>query len=246
MKKTLLLCGALIALSASAALAAGINLSYNDCGTFGLASKSFACNNNTATGTGLNTVVASFVAPSGVDHYVSCESELEIQTDSPTLPDWWKIRGTGQCRTGVLLSNADFTAGPFNCTDFFSGAAAGGIGAYDLAFGGLNRSHIKLVWAVAPDAEGALIDGTEYYAFKISFNNSKSFGTGSCAGCAIPACINMRYIKVVQPSVYLDNRTISNPADRAHVTWQAAGDPICIGATPSKNSTWGAVKALYR
>ncbi len=246
MKKPWLIACSLLALSASAALAQGINLSYNDCGTFGIANKTFACNNNTATGTGLNTMVASFVAPAGVNQYVSCESELEIQTDSATLPEWWKIRGTGQCRNGVLLNNADFTAGPFSCVDFWGGAAAGGIGAYDLNYGGLNRSHIKLVWAVAPDAAGALADGTEYYAFKLSFNNSKSFGTGACAGCSVPACINMRYIKLVQPSVLNDNRTISNPASRAHVTWQSASDPICVGATPSKNSTWGAVKALYR
>jgi hypothetical protein len=244
MKKTLLLCGALLALSASAALAAGINLSWNDCNAFGQENQTFAC----ASNTGLpHTLVASFIAPAGVNQYIAFESELEIVTDSATLPEWWKIRGTGQCRTGALTNSADFTTGPFNCFDQWLGSASGGIGAYDLNYtGDLNRSHVKLVWAVPPEGSTALSEGVEYYAFKLAFSNAKTTGTGSCAGCLIPACINMRYILLDQPSVLLDNRKLTNPAPRAHAKWQSASDAICAGATPTRNSTWGSVKALYR
>ena len=43
-----------------------------------------------------------------------------------------------------------------------------------------------------------------------------------------------------------DNPILTNPANRAHVRWQAASDVACLGATPAHNTTWGAVKALYR
>jgi hypothetical protein len=49
MKKTLILTGAVLALSASMAAAQGVNLSWNDCGTFGAASNTFTCNSNTGT-----------------------------------------------------------------------------------------------------------------------------------------------------------------------------------------------------
>lgn len=241
MKKILLLCGALLALSASAALAAGINLSYNDCGTFGTETRTFACNNNTGT----NTTVASYVAPAGVNEFLSVESELEIQSDSATLPDWWKYKNAGTCRIAALTSSADFTAGPFSCADFWAGGATGSIASYIVGYNGPNRAYCKLVESL-PHGRENLTEGMEYYAFKISFDNAKSTGTGSCAGCAIGACINLRSIKLVQPSALNDDRLLTNPADRAYVRWQAASDGACLGATPARNCTWGSVKAFYR
>ena len=242
MKKILLLCGALLALSASAALAAGINLSYNDCGTFGTETRTFACNNNTGT----NTTVASYVAPAGVNEFLSVESELEIQSDSATLPDWWKYKNAGTCRIAALTSSADFTAGPFNCADFWAGGATGSIASYIVGYNGPNRAYCKLVWAVGASARGPLTADVEYYAYKLSWNNSKSIGLGSCAGCLTGVCVNLRNIKLVQPSVLNDNRLLTNPANRAYVRWQTATDVACLGATPARNSTWGSVKALYR
>ena len=243
MKKTLLLCGALIAISATTAFAAGINLSYNDCGTFGTENKTFACNTNS----GNSIMVASFVAPAGIGQYLSCESNLEIQTDSATLPDWWQFKNAGTCRSASLSLSGDFTSGPFNCTDFFAGAAAGGIGAYNPGYTLPNRARIVLVLAVPSANAGPLNEGEQYYAYKLTFNNAKSIGTGSCAGCLTPACINTRFIKLVQPlGAPGGDVTVSNPADRAYVRWQSASAATCVGATPTRNSTWGSVKALYR
>src|SRR5262249_12832246 len=51
MKKTLLIAGALLALTASMSFAGGVNLSWNDCGAAGAASVTKTCTNNASVGT---------------------------------------------------------------------------------------------------------------------------------------------------------------------------------------------------
>jgi hypothetical protein len=42
--------------------------------------------------------------------------------------------------------------------------------------------------------------------------------------------------------------TVSGPIERDYVTYQAGGGlgGQCPGVTPTKSSTWGSVKSLYR
>ena len=72
------------------AIAAGINLSWDDCGTYGVENKSFACNTNTGSPA---VMIGSFVAPPGINEFLGVSTRLTISTVGP-LPDWWK-HGTG-------------------------------------------------------------------------------------------------------------------------------------------------------
>ncbi len=240
MKKAILLCSALLAITASVASAQGLNLAWNDCG--GVANKVFACNSNTAAA---HKLTGSYFAPLGLNAMTGNETVIDLQSAGATLPAWWLVRGTGQCRNGALTANV---GGPLTCAnDFWAGNGAGGIGAYNVGYGGApNRARLTMAFAVPADFVGPVADGVETYAFTVQIANTKTVGTGLCAGCAEPVCIVLNSIKLTQ-GVGVGDFKLSNPADRNYVTWQGgvvAGG--CPQATPAKNATWGSVKSLYR
>jgi len=242
MKKTLLMAGALLALTAGIASAqGGINLGWSDCGAVGLASKTFACTSNTLTGA---IMVASAVAPQAMDQLNGEESEFQMQTNAAALSPWWNLQ-TGGCRGTTSIScSFDFTGGPFTCVDPWSGAAAGGM-SYDAAFGAPNRARLRTIGAIPGSTA---IDGSsEYYFFKITLLGQKTVGTGSCAGCTDGMCIVFKSLKLTQP-LGVGDFTITSPLLRQHVTWQAGGTLAgqCPAATPTQSRTWGSVKSLYR
>lgn len=242
MKKTLVIMGAMLALSVSIASATGINLAWDDCGTFGTASKTFDCASNSGAPF---TMVASFIPPTGINEFLGVSSQIDITTTSPTLPDWWK-HGTGLCRSTTGLSvSFDFTSGPFSCADFNAGQAAGGF-AYDVGFGTPDRARLRVQYAVPFDNRGPVDPSTEYYSYKVNLQRAKSTGTGNCAGCSTPACIVLNTLQLFQPPDALNDPEISNPAASNYVTWQAASVPNCPLSTPTHNSSWGQVKSLYR
>jgi hypothetical protein len=244
MKKVTLLAGALLVLGASAASAGGINLSWNDCGITGQQNATFACNTNTGAPF---SMIGSFIAPTGgLPEFLGISAQIDIKTDSPTVPDWW-AHGTTACRgASGLATSFDFTIGPFTCLDFYSGQAAGG-SAYDIGFGTPDRARFRIQCAVPFDNRGPVDDATEVYAFKGNILRAKTTGTGSCAGCSIPACIVFNEIQLFQPPTQANDPVITNPIDRNWVTWQGApGVAVCPQSTPTHSKSWGQVKSLYR
>ncbi len=243
MKTRIATLAAALMLTASIASAAGINLSWTDCGVNGTQNSTFACNSNS----GLNVLVASFIPPTGVNEYLGLASQIDIFTDQPSLPDWWK-HGSGQCRgtTGISIG-FDFTAGPFMCVDFFAGQGAGGY-AYDVGFGTLARARLRIQAAIPVDQKGPVDASTEYYAYKVSLLRAKTTGVGSCTGCANSACIVLNDIQLFQPLEAQNDPDIVNPANRSYTTWQTPvnGPPGCPLATPTRTATWGSIKSLYR
>ncbi len=242
MKKTFVIATAMLALSVSIASAAGINLAFTDCGAAGNPSATFDCASNSGVPF---TMVASFVPPAGVDQFLGLNSQIDISSSTASLPDWW-AHGTGQCRgTSGMTVSFDFTSGPFTCVDFFGGAAAGGF-AYDNAFGGPNRARLRVTCAVPIDNRGPVDASTEYYAYKVNLQRSKSATPGNCAGCSTPMCIVLNEIQLFQPPDQANDPSITNPGNSNYVTWQASSVPNCPLSTPTHNSSWGQVKSLYR
>src|SRR5882672_1976806 len=195
MKKTLLMAGALLALTAGIASAqGGINLSWNDCAAFGQLQKNFACNSN---GGATNTMYASAVTGVQMDQLNGEASVMDMQTNQAALSSWWQFN-TGGCRfnsPSYLSANFDFTAN-INCIDPWLGGASGGI-SYSPGFGGPNRARIRTVCAIIGST--AITATDEYYFFKVSFSNQRSTGNGSCVGCTDGACIVFNSILVTQP-----------------------------------------------
>jgi len=240
MKKTLLMAGALLALTAGIASAGpgGINLSWNDCGVFGGLQRNFACTSNS----GANTMIASAITGVQMDQLNGQAGVLDMQTNQAALSNWWLIGG---CRLASTMS-ADFNfLANVNCFDPWVGVAAGGV-SYTAGFNAPNRARIRTICAIAGSTG---ITGTdEYYFFKVTFTNARSIGNGSCAGCTDGACIVFNSILVTQPAGVGDY-TISAPANRNWVHWQGGASGVvggCPDATPTRTKTWGSVKSLYR
>jgi len=246
MKKTLLIAGALLALTASMASAqGGMNLSWTDCGTSGVSTLTYNCARNT----GANTLFVSAVTPVPMPKLNGMAAVIDLQSNTATLSPWWDLSTTG-CRGAAFSGSASFVAGPFSCLDAWNGHASGGMD-YTYQFGALNRGRIRGVWAVPTPVSS---DGTdEYYLEEVIITNAQTTGTGSCAGCSNGACIVLNSVQVTQPTG-LGDYVIVNPLNSNFVTWQASGSnpgggPFgqgCPGATPTHNNTWGSVKALYR
>jgi hypothetical protein len=98
-----------------------------------------------------------------------------------------------------------------------------------------------------------LSGGQEYFSFNLAIDNSKTVGTGACAGCTTPACIFLSSVNVTTPVLANDVRLTgpSNGFDSDFSTWQGGGGVVvggmtnCPAATPTQKRAWGAVKALY-
>ena len=239
MKKAILLCSALLLVTASVASAQGLNLAWNDCA--GPINKAFACASNAGT----NIMTGSYFAPDGVNQLSGNEVVIDLQSAGAVLPAWWLVRGTGQCRNGALTANVGQVTTCEN--DFWAGNGAGGIGAYNVGFSGApNRARLVMAFAVPADFIGPVPSGVETYAFTVQVNNTKSTGTGACAGCNEAVCIVLNSINLTQP-VGVGDFKVTNSAQHNYVTWQ--GGVVsggCPAATPTKNATWGSVKSLYR
>ncbi len=241
MKKTLLLSAGLLALSASIASAAGLNLSWNACGGAGLANKTFACNVNTGLA---EMMVASYVAPAGTAGITGLEAVIDLQSSTATLPAWWQFKNTGSCRQTALAVAPNGAA----CEgDYWAGQAGGGISAYITPYAAAaNRARLLIIYAVPGNLAAPVDAGIEYFAFTASVSHAKTVGSSSCAGCADPVCIVLNEIKLTQ-AVGVGDFRIQNAADRNFVTWQ--GGVVsggCPAVVPTQNRTWGAVKSLYR
>jgi hypothetical protein len=260
MKKILLLCGMLLALSATVASAAGTNIAWDNCvGAGGVSTKTFACNTNA----GSNALYLSVMAPGGVSLWTAFEAEIILGFNGPQ-PAWWMLRNqagqTTQCRNGALGAFADFSVA--GCTDPYLNQGAGGVGTYQngpniqsapgapVYNGGPrpDRARLLLVFAIPAGNEYALNEGEEYYVSRITLSNIKSVGTGSCAGCPDGGGLNVVYIRCVQPAgAPGGNVDVFVPAQDNCAGFQAAGETACAGLpTPAVRATWGSVKALYR
>ncbi len=253
MKKVTLLCGMLLALTATVASAApGVNIRWQGCfGDDGLINRNFACNSNTAPS---HTLVGSFVMGADILAASGNEVVIDIAAADALLPAWWSFKNAGTCRTLSQSMNFVPPGSAAVCADWSGGQAAGGIGAYSIGARGPNTARIVAAIAVPAAALADLFAGQEYFSYNVVMNNAKTVGTGACDGCLVPVCIVYNSVKVTT-QLPANDRNFTGPTngtDSNYATWQGGGIPQtpggsgCGAATPTRNSTWGAVKSLYR
>ena len=233
----------------SAAHAGGVNLRWNNCfgeGT-GADNRTFACASNAGT----NLLVASFVLDADIAQVSGNELCIDLISQTPTLPAWWEMKDLGTCRAPALGFNTVANGADVVCIDWAQAQSTGGVGAYNANLGsidaGLVAQHRRLVIALAVALAGVqdLVAGTEYFSCNVPISNTRTVGTPSCAGCTTPVCIVLNSLKVTTLSGADDVTLGSGTAAGTNiVTWQGSGADC--QAVPTKNVTWGAVKALYR
>ena len=251
MKRSLLAVGVVAAmlLVASSALAAGVRLSWTTCAGDGLTqNKAFACNVNTGAN---HDMIGSFILDADLLEVNGNELVVDLITQgAPSVPAWWEfasaVPGPAGCRVGSLsIAAHDGTA----CIDWASGQASMNIAAYQLdrANGGVppGTRRILCVNAVQEASAQNLTGGQEYAIARWRVNSAKTVGTGSCAGCTTPVCISFNSANITTLLNANNTRLVGPfaPGEQL-ITFQGAGADC--NAVPTKNTTWGAVKSLYR
>jgi hypothetical protein len=110
--KTSVVIAILLMVRSSTASAGGINLTWGDgCWADNPQTvQTFACDTNV----GRFSMTASF-SPSYNQAITSFTTQLDFQTDAPTVPDWWQICSLGGCRAGSLTATAIVNPPAGNC-----------------------------------------------------------------------------------------------------------------------------------
>jgi hypothetical protein len=244
MKKIACITALLLALGAASASASRLNLAWTNClGDGGTTNQNFACNANT----GASTMIASFTPNMTSSTVNGNEVVIDVQTASSALPAWWEFKNPGTCRPSALSLGAFAPVSSLICLEEFAGAAFAGIGAYKIGFGGPNRARLVIAEAVPAEALAYVDDSAEWFSVSVTIKRTSSTGAGACAGCSTPACIVLNSIKLTAGGGAKDEFIGTSPGTN-YVTWQGGvlGGGGCPAATPARNTTWGAVKSLYR
>jgi len=230
---------------------AGVALRWDKCygeGT-GTSLKTFACDTNA----GRDQLVGSFISPNDLPEVTSLEFVVDLSsapyfTDGggigPPIPAWWMFRNPGSCRRSAL--QVDFTPDPANqvCRAWNEGQLLGGIASYSIGFAGPSSARLIMGVAAGAGVLGSVVAGTEYSSFTLTISHVSSVGSGACSGCQTGMLLVFSSIQVSTPQVIGQPGFIKlsgplNGVDSNFALWQ--GYPV-----PTRTTTWGAVKSLYR
>ena len=261
MKKMLLLTLGLLALGVTVASAQGtISLAYNVCRTTAVIPNDFVwpnsvpdCTDPLNTGNAAN-MVSAFKNAATIANFSLATSIIDIQVGSGGgLSSFWTF-DAGTCHDGGLSAAGAIgpTGGitlPTNCGNPY-GAAAGQNNSFgSFSNQALGRIHWEndhgrnspLAALAAPAATGGYIGNM----ISLSWDDAALDG-GTCAGCQDPACIVLNGVKLYNSNgILAADITAVAPGVQNFVTFYG-GAGVCPGATPTRNATWGQVKALYR
>jgi len=235
MKKLLLISGVLLAFCAATASANGvIHLGVGDCS--GPSTISNPCTSNT----GSFILVGSFVSDQASNQVIGVESIIDL-AQAGTLSDWFRTDAAG-CRAGRISS--DFSLGAVSCGDLFAGAASGGQGVTYPGTGSTlipaNSERFDVYCAVDAATPLTIDTSTENAIFHLNISRVGTLGPTACGGCSTPT------------SLYLNDVLVGQ--EPGHGDFHESGDGNGQGCsynggntvTPTKSSSWGSIKALYR
>jgi len=249
----------------SPALAVGIDLQWNEC--IGAATVAFN-KNFTCTGTMNQSyyLVMQFKTGQDIPAFVAATAILDFQDESPgELPPFWHFENGGCQRSGSIQGLMMFdTPASITPADPANGCVAqddvaGGDGRMSDPWNGDGSGGTESIALYIPDSpipghgRLALVDskpnpftltaGRNYYAFDLRFSNR--LRTTCSPGCADKVSILFNLLALESddgsPAVYLaipDKGSICAVVNGASVSTCAV--------TPTKNTTWGQLKAMYR
>lgn len=247
MRKTLLMAGALLVMTATFANAAGLELAWNAC--FGQAGTVQTRTSACAANTGNQALYASFRPPAGVNAMEGVDVFVDFQTSGGSLGCWWDMSIANPTRNpalvGLHVSPADANGVPLVLCDnhyFLDNGASGGGGMVVTA---ADRGQMKGFTAIAAGLGSPIPAEAQQYAFGFRITNIAT--VGACTGCTKTVCLVLNTINLTSsstPTVVLQS---PNPGSQNWITFQGDAQTTgCPGATPTRNATWGSVKSLYR
>lgn len=246
--KKLLFSLAMLALPASA-FAVGIDCQWNECvgGPLASKNKAFVC-----TGTVNQTYALHFNYSTGstLPSFTAINIFLDLQNEvAGPLSPFWHLE-TGGCQGGAVkgVSISDVLPAAGFCVDggfadTWDGDGSGGFEGI-AAYGADNPipGRARLICGDAR-ALGLQVDpGVAYWACVLNFNNRNRT---LCTGCTQPMAIVWNTC-ILESNDGTPPLNMSSPDQGSNCATINGAGPATCGATPTTNTTWGAVKALYR
>lgn len=247
MRKGLWIAGAMIALSATASASPGVDLGWNNCrGQAQTATiKESAC----LSTSGSQSMFASFNPPAGIQALEACRVYVDYMELGPSLSCWWNF-SSGSMRSDALTvlalpptdpvtGDPEIACGP---NPFVRGddgyyflnrgatAMSGGFGLYT----GPNTGQLQGFVILKAGAGRPVAADVQQYACGFRIANT-SMGAG-CTGCLSRVTLVLSQITLTQPG--LPDVDLTTPVFGSAIQWNAI--------TATRNTTWGAMKALYR
>jgi hypothetical protein len=270
--KKIVIAGLLLCVTASMAMAGGLNFNWNtsaNCPTAAnqAAAKSltFDCIGDIANGIDPNVgdfyMMISVTPNIAVVGFNSTDMRIDGQAAGP-IPAWWQSFVPGSCRETAFLPAAS-PANPASgiCLSAAStklwtaGVPLVVMGAWNI---NSNRFYTVLGAATAGNRAANLNVAGHYGVIALEMLTSNSLdvpesapGAGdavvACAGCAVPMTLVLNQVGLYGSGAEDQITGVSALAGASQcITWQGgAGDGVC-GITPARNTTWGQVKSLYR
>jgi hypothetical protein len=241
MKRRLLLCMMLMAVRSPIASGDALNIAWDTClGDGGAGIKTSACVANTGT----NLLALTYTPSVDIAGFVGLVGSVNIDTEGP-LPAWWGNGCAGKTLAQVLGTNA----ANWTCTNDaygWLGNALGGTSALRRGWNGSNTAQVEFAYANQIGGEPPMLAGEEWFVANVTISNTKSSGTGACGGCSVPVCVAFAKAIVDRVGFPLP-KTVTQGGQQWVVFWQdQSARWACFGTDPTRKSTWGAVKALYR
>lgn len=252
MKKLLWLCAAAMLVPAMAFANGGVDLSWGDCAPDAGSHQPARSFNCTGTANTTHNLLLYFKPNRDLPNFVGIRMDIDLQTDvNAPLPPFYHYE-VGGCQrpgaptpAGVTMTDA-IVAGSA-CEGFNDPWAVGtegfeGIATYIFDDDRPGNGHFVL--GVAHSTSFSLIAKQNYYGAQLSFNNRNR---GICAGCGTPAVIKFNSA-TLESNDGTEAQEIAFTAGKGGdcVTLNNGSAPRCVDPTPTRNSTWGQVKSLYR
>ena len=155
-------------------------------------------------------MVTSFKLDQPITGFFFFEAVFDIiVAGNQTVPPWWEIFN---CHFLGLQADATIDPSAVACADWSAGLGAavvsnmnhdGSIAPADTAS---HRRYFVLGGVDAVDAV-SLAANQEYFLFNVVLDHTTTVDPGSCAGCAVPACIVLNSIRLMDTSFTRFGRT---------------------------------------
>jgi len=248
MKKILTLCGVLLALSTSAAFAAGLDLTWKDC-VLETSQQDINFTNCTTSGVATTTLRLYSVlkVPVPLPNFIAVQNTYDLQEQgAATLSGYWRFDASCN-QSGLTIQDDPDPAGAGICAGETSPWGVGGgdgtenIIAYGSNFPTPGRGRLITAGNLDASTPFPLDIGINYYINTLLFNTSQR---ATCPGC------NNQVILV-----WNDAECAQNTGERTHISGPDKLGP-CVqfnhapvgncAATPTKKTTWGQLKSIYR
>lgn len=203
-----------------------IHLDWDGCTASATSNRDFACD----TDTGEDVLVASFTADELPDAPAWFTFSVWFESGT-TQPSWWQVY-PGGCRAGALRLD-ELPPAPSTCLHFPSSLFAAS--QQSMTDGASLTGFIQLA---QPNPPERLLAGEDYFLFNMRLQHPHTANADSCSGCRTPMYIYFRELVLVMATPGLQYTYDGFVTPKA--TWQVPAQ------VPTRNTTWGRLKSLYR